>query len=120
MPLIPAMESAFRNAVEAKVKIVTGTDSAGRYAEDVEMMREFGLPAMDSLLACTSHAAEALGLSDELGTVEAGKTADLVILDGDPLADSRNLERVHAVVQSGVIRKPAEITIEAIVNAEIW
>lgn len=120
MPLIPAMESAFRNAVEAKVKIVTGTDSAGRYAEDVEMMREFGLPAMDSLLACTSHAAEALGLSDELGTVEAGKTADLVILDGDPLADPRNLERVHAVVQSGVIRKPAEITIEAIVNAEIW
>jgi imidazolonepropionase-like amidohydrolase len=115
MPLIPAMEDAFRAAVRAKVKIVTGTDSAGRYAEDVAMMREFGLDAGESLLACTRHAAEALALDHEIGTVEPGKVADLVVLDADPLADAYALERVHLVVQGGKPFRPEEIRLESFV-----
>lgn len=109
------MEKSFRAAIKAGVKIVTGTDSAGRYAEDVEMMRLFGLSAIDSLLSCTRNGAEALGLAQEIGTIEAGKIADLVILDSDPLADPYNLEKVDRVVQSGNILRPAEITLEAVV-----
>ena len=111
MPLIPAMEEAFRNAIAAGVRIVTGTDSAGRYAEDVEMMRGYGLDAGETLLACTRNAAEALAISDLVGTIEPGKVADLVVLDGDPLADPYALERVHTVVQSGRPMRPDEIRI---------
>ena len=78
-------------------------------------MRLFGLSAIDSLLACTRNGAEALGLAHEVGTIEAGKIADLVILDADPLADPYNLEKVDRVVQSGNVLRPAEITLEAVV-----
>jgi imidazolonepropionase-like amidohydrolase len=113
--LIGPMEASFRAAVKAGVKIVTGTDSAGRYAEDVEMMRLFGLSAIDSLLACTRNGAEALGLARDLGTLEAGKIADMVILEADPLADPYNLEKVDLVVQAGRVLRPSEITLEAVV-----
>lgn len=120
MPLIPAMESAFRAAVEAGVKIITGTDSAGRYAEDVTMMRELGLGARDSLLACTRNGAEALGLIDDIGTIEPGKVADLVVLEDNPLDDPYHLETVALVVQSGRALKPSDITVEAVVDQRIW
>lgn len=115
LPLIPAMESAFRAAVRAGVKIVTGTDSAGRYAEDVAMMRELGLGAEESLFACTRNAAAALGLSQEVGTIEVGKVADLVVLDGDPLADPYKLEAVKLVIQAGRAMTPESITLHSLV-----
>jgi imidazolonepropionase-like amidohydrolase len=111
MPLIAPMEEAFRNAVRAGVRMVTGTDSAGRYAEDVEMMREFGLDAGESLLACTANAAEALAIGHLVGTIEPGKAADIVILDGDPLADPYALEAVHLVIKAGHAMRPDEIRI---------
>jgi imidazolonepropionase-like amidohydrolase len=113
MWLLEPMEAAFRAAVRAGVKIVTGTDTAGQYPEDVAMMREFGLDPMESLLACTRNAAEALGLDGEIGTVEAGKVADLVLLDGDPLADAEALGRIHLVVQRGVAWRPDDITLRS-------
>jgi imidazolonepropionase-like amidohydrolase len=114
-PLVPAMEAAFQAAIRAGVKIVTGTDSAGRYAEDVAMMRELGLGAHESLLACTRHAAEALGISQEVGTIEVGKSADLVVLDGDPLTDPYRLESVSLVVQAGQAMRPEAITLHSLV-----
>jgi imidazolonepropionase-like amidohydrolase len=114
-PLLPAMESAFRAAVKVGVKIVTGTDSAGRHAEDVEMMREYGRDVKESLLACTKNAAEALGRIDEIGTIEKGKVADMVILDGDPLADPCNLEAVSLVIQGGKAIKPDDVTLHSLV-----
>ena len=119
-PLVKPMEDAFRAAIKAGVKIVQGTDTAGRYAEDVEMMRELGLDATELLKACTSNAAEALGILADVGTITAGKIADIVVLDADPLADPYALEAVALVVQSGKAMKPAEITLEAIVDEKVW
>jgi len=56
---------------------------------------------MDALLAATRNIAEAYGKADELGTLEAGKRADLLILDADPLADPRNYRRIVEVLKDG-------------------
>jgi imidazolonepropionase-like amidohydrolase len=111
MPLIPAMENAFRAAIKAGVKIVAGTDSAGRYSEDVAMMRELGLDATDSLLACTRHAADALALGHLIGTIEPGKVADIVVIDGDPLTNAYDLDKVALVIQAGRPMRPQDITL---------
>ena len=69
-------------------------------------MVEAGLSPMQSIVASTGNAACALGLQDEIGTVEVGKCADLLIIDGDPLADISVLthkERIHMVMQNGRI-----------------
>jgi imidazolonepropionase-like amidohydrolase len=110
--LLPGMEEAFAAAVKAGVKMVTGTDSAGQYSEDVAMMRERGLPAVESLLACTRYAAESLALEDQVGTIEPGKIADIVVLDADPLADAYALDAVSHVVQAGRVYKPDEIRLD--------
>ena len=109
--LVEPHRQAIRAAVRAGVKVVTGTDSTGVYAEEVELMREAGMSAMDSVLACTRYAAEALGMADRLGTLVEGKLADLVVLDGDPLADPYALERVHLVVKDGVVYRPDQIVL---------
>jgi len=109
--LLPGMEEAFAAAIKAGVKIVTGTDSAGQYSEDVAMMRERGLSAAHSLLACTRHAAESLSVEDQVGTIEPGKAADIVVLDADPMADAYALDAVSHVIQAGRIYKPDEINL---------
>jgi imidazolonepropionase-like amidohydrolase len=107
--LVEPHREAIRAAVRAGVKVVTGTDSTGVYAEEVELIRKAGLGAMDSLLACTRYAAEGLGMADRIGTLAEGKLADLVLLEGDPLADPYALERVHLVVKEGVVYRPEDI-----------
>jgi imidazolonepropionase-like amidohydrolase len=99
--LIKPIQQAFRAALEEGVKIVVGTDSTGRYAEEVELMREGGMGAMESLQACTKNSAGALGLGEELGTIEEGKVADMVVIDGDPLADPYALEKITLVIKEG-------------------
>ena len=111
--LLEPMEAAFRNAVAAGVRIVQGTDTAGQYLDDIRMMRAFGLDAMESLRACTANAADALGLGDRIGTIETGKDADIVILDGDPLRDVDALGRVRWVVQGGNAMRPQDITLRS-------
>ncbi|MET8458295.1 amidohydrolase family protein [Streptomyces parvulus] len=67
----------------------------------LEAVAERGMRPMDALLAATRNIAEAYGKADELGTVESGKRADLVILDADPLADPRNYRRIADVFKDG-------------------
>lgn len=112
--LLEPQETSFKNALKAGVTIVTGTDTAGQYTDDVEMMRDFGMSAMDTLLACTRNSALALGLEGQIGTVESGKIADLVILDEDPLKDPHALGKVHMVVQAGNVMRPGEITLNTL------
>jgi len=89
--------------------VVTGTDDVEpgpALAEEVRLLRGCGLSAMAALRAATQQAAGALGRAD-VGTVETGNLADLVILDADPLADPENLRRVWRVVKGGHVYNPA-------------
>ena len=87
-------------------RIVGGTDTPivpyglGLILE-LEQLAEAGLGAAGALRTVTTVAAEALGLSGELGVIAPGAVADLVLLDGDPLEDPRNLRRVRAVLSNG-------------------
>ena len=87
-------------------RIVGGTDTPivpyglGLILE-LEQLAEAGLGAAGALRTATTAAAEALGLSGELGVIAPGAVADLVLLDGDPLEDPRNLRRVRAVLSNG-------------------
>ena len=90
---------------DAGVPILAGTDQAPDGASlhrELELLVEAGLSPPEAITAATSRATAFLGLIDEVGTIEAGKRADLVLLDGDPLADIANTRRVAAVVVGGV------------------
>ena len=89
---------------EAGVAILAGTDQAPDGASlhrELELLVEAGLSPAEAIVAATSRPAAFLGLIDEVGTVEPGKRADLVLLDGDPLADIANTRRIAAVVVGG-------------------
>ncbi|MFW6085506.1 MAG: amidohydrolase family protein, partial [Gemmatimonadota bacterium] len=93
---------------EAAVPVLAGSDLAARDVcpgtslhEELEMLVDAGLTPLEALSAATTTPARFLGLEQEIGTIEPGKWADLVVLDGDPLADISNVGRVHAVVMRG-------------------
>jgi imidazolonepropionase-like amidohydrolase len=70
---------------------------------------EAGLTPLEALRACTLNPARVLRLIDSLGTIEAGKLADLVLLEADPLADIRNTQRIRAVVANGRLYRRADL-----------
>jgi imidazolonepropionase-like amidohydrolase len=72
----------------------------------MELFVEAGLTPMEALLATTLNNAKVLGKEDELGTIEAGKYADLVILDADPLQDITNTQEIHLVIKGGLVLDP--------------
>jgi imidazolonepropionase-like amidohydrolase len=98
-------------AYRAGVRIALGTDTGrtlrehfGRNGHELELMVRVGMSPMDSLLAATRNAARALGAADRLGTLEPGKAADLLLVDGDPLRDISLLgqpSRVRLVMKDG-------------------
>jgi imidazolonepropionase-like amidohydrolase len=99
---------SLRAAHAAGVRIGLGSDRAGVAGEDtaLELLRmiHHGLPVLDALRAATSVAAEAIGLQDQIGTVQAGRLADLVVVDGDVLAEPDVLldpGRIWGVLQLG-------------------
>jgi len=105
-------EETFRRAMKAGVKIAFGTD-AGGFAWTVNPAKEFaymvkwGMTPAQALRSATASAAELLGWSDQVGSIEAGKFADIVAVPGDPLADVSQLEKVDFVMKGGkVYRKP--------------
>jgi imidazolonepropionase-like amidohydrolase len=98
--------NAFRAAAEAGVKVAMGTDCPvaphGTNLRELELMTQHGLTPAESLVAATSSAAELMGLQEELGTLEPGKRADVVVLDGDPFEFATLRERVEQVWKDGV------------------
>lgn len=109
--IAPRMRDSFARAVKAGVKIAFGTDAGvfphGDNAREFSVMVDLGMAPKDAIVAATRSAAELLGLRD-LGQVKPGFIADLVVVDGDPLADIRVLERPALVVQGGrPVRPPA-------------
>jgi imidazolonepropionase-like amidohydrolase len=102
-------EKSFARAVREGVKIAFGTDSAvsphGRNAEEFALMVKNGMAPTDAIKAATVNAADLLGVSARAGTIEAGKDADIVAVEGDPLADIRLLENVGFVMKWGQVYK---------------
>jgi imidazolonepropionase-like amidohydrolase len=101
---------AIKRALAAGVRIVAGTDAGGHghpaNAGELECLVDAGLSPMQAIQAGTAWAAECLGREQELGTIEPGKLADLIAVDGDPLADISLLkdpDRVRLVIKGGVV-----------------
>jgi len=96
---------SFRRAVAAGVKIAMGTDSGvtphGRNLEELALMEQGGMTPEQVLVATTRTAAELMGLEGDSGTLEPGKRADLVVVDGDPLVMEGLADRVTTVYQQG-------------------
>jgi imidazolonepropionase-like amidohydrolase len=111
---------SFVMAVKSGVRIAAGTDAGtpfnphGDLALELAKMVEFGLPPMLALVAATSNAARLLRMQDQIGSVEKGKLADLILVDGDPLQDIGVMRRPSFVMKSGQIvgqdiKRPASV-----------
>jgi imidazolonepropionase-like amidohydrolase len=102
-------KDGFRKAVAAGVKIAMGSDSSvlphGDNAKEIVWMARHGMTPLQALRAATVGGAELLGWSDRIGTIEAGKLADLIAVAGDPLADITAVERVRFVMKGGVVHR---------------
>ncbi len=102
---------SFAAAVSSGMRVAAGTDAGtpfndhGDLALELALMVEHGLSPMQTLLAATRNAAENLGMLHEIGTLEVGKLADLVVVDGDPVADITATGRVGLVVKDGVVHR---------------
>jgi imidazolonepropionase-like amidohydrolase len=99
-------------AFKAGVNIAMGTDAGvmkhGTNLRELGLMCNVGLSPMDSLVATTKTAAQCLGWDDRVGTLEAGKLADVIVCQTDPLADIRSLENVdniRLVIKDGRVVK---------------
>jgi len=109
--MVETEKAAFQLALKKGVKIVLGTDAGGFDWKDINEAKEFeyyvsyGMTPQQAIRTATTTAAELLGWSDKMGTVEAGKWADLVAVSGDPLKDITELQRVKFVMKSGAIFK---------------
>lgn len=106
--------TSIRLAAEVGVKIANGGDFGNRYphgqqALELELLvKHIGFTPMEAIVAATKTSAEALRLDDRIGTLEVGKLADLIVVDGDPSSDVsvlRDLERIQLVMKDGVIYK---------------
>lgn len=102
-----ALHNTFQKALAKGVKIGLGTDAAvyphGRNAEEFHQMVDLGMKPVDALKAGTSNDADLLGLADKIGTLEAGKLADVVVIPGDPIQNIRQVEKIVFVMKEGVI-----------------
>jgi len=106
--LWPKMEALVRRYHEGGVLLAAGSDLPNAWTipgvslhEEMELLVQAGIPAPEVIRIATRNGAEALGLLDELGTVEVGKHADLLVLTADPTADIRNTRSIEAVIQGG-------------------
>lgn len=110
--MIEIHEQTFRRAMKAGVKIAFGTDAGGfdwkvNPAKEFSSMVKFGMTPAQAIRSATSTAAELLGQKESLGTIEAGKLADIVAVPGDPLRDVSVMEKVDFVMKGGALeRKP--------------
>ncbi len=103
----PQIQETFGAAYRAGVRVMFGTDAGvfphGQNAREFQYMVEAGMPAMEAIQSATIVPARFLKVDDRLGSVESGKTADLIAVPGDPLTDITALQRVSFVMKNGVI-----------------
>ena len=96
----------FAKAYKAGVKIAFGTDQGGaarRQREKFQYMVEAGMPPLESIRAATLSAATVMGMEQQLGTIEPGKLADIVAVQGDPAIDIGAMMKMVFVMKDGTI-----------------
>ena len=105
----PKIQMTFGRAYKAGVKIAFGTDAGvyihGYNAKEFEYMTEAGMPALEAIKSATSVNAEVLGMKDKIGTLEAGKLADIIAVDENPLKNIKTLQKVIFVMKDGMVYK---------------
>ncbi len=99
----------FRKAHKAGVRMVFGSDAGvmphGLVGGQFKVMVQYGMTPLEAIQAATRNAAQALDREKDVGAIAVGRYADIIAVDGDPLADVRQLESVDAVVKGGVLVK---------------
>jgi imidazolonepropionase-like amidohydrolase len=105
----PIIQGTFAKAYKAGVKIAFGTD-AGVYAHgknwmEFVYMTEAGMPPLEAIKCATVNGSELIGISDKAGTIEAGKWADIIAVEGDPVQDIHAMGQVRFVMKEGVVYK---------------
>lgn len=109
----PLIQDTFARAYRAGVPIAFGTDTGvsahGDNWKEFGYMIEAGMPAMEAIVSATVSAADLLGADDEIGSIEAGKLADIIAVPGDPLADPAEFGRVHFVMKGGRVYKGGDL-----------
>ena len=104
-----AAKANVKKAIEAGVKIGLGTDAAvyphGLNAHELAVYVSLGMTPLQAIRSATINDADLLGWSDKIGTLEAGKWADIIAVDGDPLEDVTTLQHVKFVMKGGAVVK---------------
>ena len=105
----PLIQDMFKRAYAAGVKIAFGTDSGvsshGENAREFQYMVEAGMPPIEAILSATRAGADLLGASDRIGSIQAGRFADLIAVAGNPLTDITEMRRVMFVMKGGMVFK---------------
>lgn len=106
-----AQRQTFQRAVKAGVRMLFGTDAGvyphGDNGRQFAKMVQWGMTPLQAIRAATVNGAEALGMTGDVGAIAVGRYADIIAVNGDPLADVTRLEHVDAVVKGGVLVKGA-------------
>jgi imidazolonepropionase-like amidohydrolase len=107
--IVASHKAVFQKAMRMNVKIAFGTDAGafehGTQAREFRMMVDYGMKPIDAIRAATVRASELLRMEKQIGTIEPGKFADIIAVEGDPLADITTLQRVRFVMKAGQVYK---------------
>lgn len=107
----PAMLRLLKALHDGGVTIIPGTDALSGYTlhRELELYVRAGIPAAEVLRMATLTSAEVMGVNKDRGTIAAGKLADLILVDGDPLKNMRDLDKITTVIKGGTLYDPAAI-----------
>jgi len=110
LTVVPYMLKNMHNAHEAGVKIAFGTDTFGmsahgENAQEFKLLVDAGMSPMEAIQAATWNAADLIGDTQDIGSVQAGRYADIIAVNADPLKDVTVLEKVQFVMKGGVVYK---------------
>jgi imidazolonepropionase-like amidohydrolase len=107
--VIESKLEALKEFLSAGVRVVAGNDAGLPYTgfgclwQELDAMTSGGMTALQAIAAATRNAARALGMEEQIGSIQPGKQADLVVVDGDPMTDISALSRIRMVMQAGQI-----------------
>ena len=107
--VVPTLEANFGKAYRAGVKIAFGTDESlvphGENAKEFELMVKGGMTPIDAIMASVANGADLIGDPLDIGSIQAGRFADVIAVSGDPVSDITELQRVKFVMKGGIVYK---------------